>query len=74
VSVLGNARKRKATLAGLDSAHAVFQRRLAQELRLKRTPQLTFQYDPSVEQGVRMTKLIDEVTPDPADPTDDDVD
>jgi ribosome-binding factor A len=64
VSVLGSERKREATLAGLAAAHGVLQRRLASELRLKRTPQLTFEYDPSVERGVRMTKLIDELAPD----------
>jgi len=64
VSVLGNEKKRTATLAGLESAHAVVQARLGRELRLKRTPHLTFEYDPSVEHGVRMTKLIDEVAPD----------
>jgi ribosome-binding factor A len=50
VSVLGSERKRTDSLAG--------------ELRLKRTPQLTFQYDPSVEEGVRMSKLIDELVTD----------
>jgi ribosome-binding factor A len=64
VSVLGGERKRRATLAGLDSAHGVVQARLARELHLKRTPQLTFEYDPSVEHGVRMTRLIDELAPD----------
>ncbi len=61
VSVLGGERRRRATLAGLESAHAVLQARIAHELRLKRTPHLSFEYDPSVEQGVRMTKLIDEL-------------
>jgi ribosome-binding factor A len=64
VSVLGNEKKRAATLEGLASAHAVVQARVARELRMKRTPHLTFEYDPSVEYGVRMTKLIDEVAPD----------
>jgi ribosome-binding factor A len=64
VSVLGSERKREATLAGLDAAHSVLQGALARELRLKRTPQLAFEYDPSVERGVRMTKLIDELAPD----------
>jgi ribosome-binding factor A len=63
VSVLGNEKKRLATLAGLESAHAVVQARLARELRMKRTPHLTFEYDPSVEHGVKMTKLIDELAP-----------
>jgi ribosome-binding factor A len=64
VSVLGSEAKREATLAGLAAAHGVLQSRLNRELRLKRTPQLTFAYDPSVERGVRMTKLIDELAPD----------
>jgi|SRR5215211_7301112 len=61
VSVLGSDRKREKSLAGLDAAHGVLQAQIARELRLKRTPQLTFQYDPTVEQGVRMPKLIDEL-------------
>ena len=64
VSVLGSERTRQATLAGLASSHGVLQSRVARELRLKRTPQLTFQYDPTVERGVRLTKLIDELAPD----------
>src|ERR671931_1272634 len=64
VSVLGGERKRTQTLAGLQAAHSVLQAQLARELRLKRTPQLAFEYDPSVERGVRMSKLIDELAPD----------
>jgi len=63
VSVLGTESKRDKTLAGLAAAHGVLQARLARELRLKRTPQLTFEYDPTVERGVRMTQLIDELAP-----------
>jgi ribosome-binding factor A len=63
VSVLGSAKKRTATLRGLEAAHGVLQSRLARELRMKRTPQLTFEYDPSVERGVRMSHLIDELAP-----------
>jgi ribosome-binding factor A len=61
VSVLGNERRRAATLRGLEAAHGVLQSRLARQLRMKRTPQLTFEYDPSVERGVRMSRLIDEL-------------
>ena len=64
VSVLGSRRKRERTLVGLEAAHGVLQGRLARELRMKRTPQLSFEYDPSVERGVRMTQLIDELAPD----------
>jgi ribosome-binding factor A len=61
--VLGSEGKREKTLVGLAAAHGVLQSRLARELRMKRTPQLTFEYDPTVERGVRMSQLIDELAP-----------
>ena len=64
VSVLGSDQKRDATIAGLQSSHGVLQSRVNRELRLKRTPQLTFEYDPTVERGVRLSQLIDELNPD----------
>ena len=64
VSVLGSEKKRERALAGLEAAHGVLQRRVASELRLKRTPQLAFEYDASAERGVRMAQLIDELAPD----------
>jgi ribosome-binding factor A len=70
VSVLGSRRKQRASLLGLEAAHGVLQSRLARDLRLKRTPQLTFEYDPTVERGVRMTRLIDELAPDDDDADD----
>jgi ribosome-binding factor A len=63
VSVLGSAKKRDATIAGLQSSHGVLQGRINSELRLKRTPQLTFEYDPTIERGVRLSRLIDELAP-----------
>jgi ribosome-binding factor A len=64
VSVLGPERKREATLAGLNSSHGVLQAAINRELRLKRTPQLAFEYDPTVERGMRLSRLIDELAPD----------
>lgn len=64
VSVLGSERKRRASLAGLVAARGVLQARVSRELRLKRTPQLAFEYDPSVERGIRITRLIDELAGD----------
>jgi ribosome-binding factor A len=63
VSVLGSERKRQRSLEGLEAAHGVLQARIANEVRMKRTPTLTFEYDPIVEEGVRMSKLIDELAP-----------
>jgi ribosome-binding factor A len=67
VSVLGAETRRARTLEALQAAHSVLQTAVARELRLRRTPQLTFEYDPSVERGVRMTTLIDELAPDDSD-------
>ena len=63
VSVLGSEKKKRATMVALDAAHGVLQSSLARQLRLKRTPQLTFEYDQSVEHGVRMSQLIDQLAP-----------
>jgi ribosome-binding factor A len=63
VSVFGSKKKRTAAMAALESARGVVQGRLAKELQMKRTPQLAFEYDPSVERGVQMAKLIDELVP-----------
>ena len=67
VSVLGSEPKRAATLAGLESSRGILQRRLNAELHLKRTPQLSFEYDGTVERGVRLSKLIDELAPEERD-------
>jgi ribosome-binding factor A len=61
VSVFGSERKQKETLDALAGAHGVLQARLGRALRMKRTPQLVFEYDRTVEEGVRMSKLIDEL-------------
>lgn len=71
VSVLGSEKKRRATLVGLESARGVLQAKINQQLSLRRTPTLVFAYDESVERGVRMTKLIDELAAElPADEPD----
>jgi len=75
ISVLGSAKKRAASLAGLESARGVLQAKINRELSLRRTPTLTFAYDDSVERGVRMTKLIDELAAElPDDESDEDDD
>ncbi len=58
VSVLGDEQVRAESLHGLASAHGFLQRRLASELRLKHTPALEFEYDDTVERGIRLTRLL----------------
>src|SRR5437667_2004800 len=60
VSVLGDEAKREASMAGLRSAHGFLQRRIAEELRLRRTPTLRFLYDDTTDRALRVDALIDE--------------
>jgi ribosome-binding factor A len=60
VSVLGSAEERERTLAGLRSAHGFLQGRISAELRMKRTPTLSFEYDDSLERGARISRLMEE--------------
>ena len=60
VSVLGDETEREATLAGLRSSHGVLQAAIASEMRIKRTPTLTFHYDETPERGMRITKLLED--------------
>jgi ribosome-binding factor A len=64
VSVLGSEQTRADSLDGLRSARGYLQSRVAAELRLKHTPTLTFDYDESVDRGMRISELIDVVARD----------
>ncbi len=63
VSVLGSEDEQRRTLEGLEAAKGVLQAEIGRAIRLRRTPVLTFEYDPAVERGVRLTKIIDELAP-----------
>src|SRR3954467_8238570 len=60
VSVLGTDAEQEATLDGLRSAQGFLQGRVAAELRLKRTPELTFELDHTAERAARLEPLIEE--------------
>ena len=61
VSVLGDEQAQKETLKGLKSAAPFLRGKLAHSLNLRNTPQLFFSVDQSIEYGVHMSKLIDDV-------------
>ena len=54
----------KATIEGLRSAASFVRRELAHRVNLRNTPEIKFILDQSIEYGVNMSKLIDEVTKD----------
>ena len=63
VSVLGSHEERDRTLEGLRSAHGILQRRVADELRLKRTPALEFTFDDTAERAERIERLLRDAPP-----------
>lgn len=64
ISVLGDEAVQKDTIKGLQSAEGYIRRQLAHSLNLRNTPQITFILDQSIEYGVNMSKLIDDVNKD----------
>lgn len=64
VSVLGDVESQKSTLAGLKSAAPYLRGQLAKSINLRNTPELVFVMDQSIEYGVNMSHLINEVNKD----------
>ena len=64
ISVLGDEAAQKDTLAGLKSAEGYIRTKLAHTVNLRNTPQIRFILDQSIEYGVNMSKLIDDVNKD----------
>ena len=62
ISVLGDEQAQQDTLAGLKSAVGYIRRALARTINLRNTPEIRFVLDQSIEYGVNMSKLIDDVT------------
>ena len=61
ISVLGDEEAKAETMAGLKSAAGFIRRELARTVNLRNTPELKFVMDQSIEYGMKMSKLIDEV-------------
>ena len=69
ISVLGDEKSQQETIKGLKSAEGYIRTMLAKSINLRNTPQITFILDQSIEYGVKMSKMIDDVTKDIADKT-----
>ena len=61
ISVLGSEEAKQSTIRGLKSAEGYIRRQLAKNLNLRNTPEIRFILDESIEYGVNMSKLIDDV-------------
>lgn len=62
ISVLGDETSQADTLKGLKSAEGYIRMKLARSINLRNTPEIHFILDQSIEYGVNMSKMIDEVS------------
>ena len=62
ISVLADEEHAKDTIKGLKSAEGYIRTQLAKKVNLRNTPEISFILDQYIEYGVRMSKLIDDVT------------
>lgn len=61
VSVLGDEKSQEETIKGLKSAEGYIRTKLAKSINLRYTPEIKFYLDQSIEYGVNMSKLINDV-------------
>jgi len=62
VSRIGSEEEKQETLSVLAAASGFFRNELAKRLRLRHIPELSFQWDDSIERGDYLLQLIDEVS------------
>ena len=62
ISFLGYEKSQNDTITGFKSAEGYIRRQLARTVNLRNTPEIRFILDQSIEYGINMSKLIDEVT------------
>jgi ribosome-binding factor A len=60
-TVLGDARARQNAARALERAAPFLRRQIASRLRLRRAPELSFEYDESVERGERIEQLLQDI-------------
>jgi ribosome-binding factor A len=66
ISFLGDKINKNEILSGFKAATGFFRRELAKRMTLRSVPELSFEYDSSIEHGAKVLKLIDQVASDSA--------
>lgn len=61
-SVLGDEKEKKEAAGFLAHIRGRVQSDLGEQLRLKNTPTIKFKFDPSIERGVRIEQLLNEIS------------
>lgn len=61
VSVLGTEEETKATIDALNRAAGYVRSEIGKRVRLRHTPSIVFKYDPSIQQGAHISKLLQNI-------------
>ncbi|GAA3323668.1 hypothetical protein GCM10020331_048460 [Ectobacillus funiculus] len=64
ISVLGDDEQRQNTLKGLAKAKGFIRSEIGQRIRLRKTPEISFEFDESIDYGHRIETLLHEINKD----------
>ncbi len=61
ISVMGNDKEKEDTIKGLNSASGFIRKEIGRALRLRYTPEISFELDSSIEYGAHISKLLSDI-------------
>lgn len=61
ISVLGDEEQRENTLRGLAKAKGFIRSEIGQRIRLRKTPEILFEFDESIDYGNRIESLLHQI-------------
>lgn len=61
ISVLGDEKKKQDTLMGLAKAKGFIRSEIGSRIRLRKTPELTFEFDEAFEYGNRIESILKDI-------------
>jgi ribosome-binding factor A len=62
ISIMGDEKEKEEVFQGLNSASSFLRHELAKRVSLRRIPELSFEKDDSIERGIRLSQLIEQVS------------
>ena len=60
-SVVGSPEEREISTEGLNSAKGYVRKELGRRIRMKYTPEISFQFDPSIEYAIHIGEIIEQI-------------
>lgn len=61
ISIMGDEEKQQETMAALQKARGFIRSGIAAEVQIRHAPEIDFRLDRSIEHGIRISSLLDEI-------------